>query len=258
MKEIAIVTGASGGMGKLFAESLEKHRKFDEVWVIARSADKLMELRNTIKAPVKAIPMDLGKEESYAEFERLLSEEKPRVSLLVNCAGYGKFDAFENLTMEENLGMIDLNCKALTALSYLSLPYMDKGSEILNVTSVAAFQPIPYIGVYGASKAYVLSFSRALGREVRKRGIRVFAVCPFWTRTAFFDRAVDKEKKAVIKKYVAMYDPNYIVDYTWKKMKTKKDYCIPGFKAKLQVLGVKLFPHTFVMNIWENQQGFNK
>ena len=254
MKEFAIVTGASGGMGKLFAESLEKHRKFDEVWVIARSADKLMELRNTIKAPVKAIPMDLGKEESYAEFERLLSEGKPRVSLLVNCAGYGKFDAFENLTMEENLGMIDLNCKALTALTYLSLPYMDNGSEILNVASVAAFQPIPYIGVYGASKAYVLSFSRALGREVRKRGIRVFAVCPFWTKTAFFDRAVDKEKKAVIKKYVAMYDPNYIVDYTWKKMKTKKDYCIPGFKAKLQVLAVKLLPHSIVMRVWENQQ----
>ena len=257
MKEIAIVTGASGGMGKLFAESLEKHRKVDEIWVIARSADKLVNLRNTVKAPVKAIPMDLCKEESYAEFERIISEEKPSVKLLVNCAGYGKFDAFENLTMEENIGMIDLNCKALTALTYLSLPYMDKGSEILNVASVAAFQPIPYIGVYGASKAYVLSFSRALGREVRKRGIRVFAVCPFWTKTAFFDRAVDKEKKAVIKKYVAMYDPNYIVDHTWKKMKTKKDYCIPGFKAKAQVLAVKLLPHSIVMRVWEKQQKFD-
>lgn len=258
MKEIAIVTGASGGMGKLFAESLEKHRKFDEVWVIARSADKLEQLKNTIKTPLKAIPMDLGREESYKEFEKLLSEEKPRVKLLVNCAGYGKFDAFENLTMEENLGMIDLNCKALTALTYLSLPYMVKGSEVLNVASVAAFQPIPYIGVYGASKAYVLSFSRALGREVRKRGIRVFAVCPFWTKTAFFERAIDKERTPVIKKYVAMYDPNYIVDYTWKKMKTKKDYCIPGFKAKLQVLAVKLLPHSIVMRVWENQQGFDK
>jgi len=255
VKNIAIITGASGGIGRCFAETCCQHGSYDEVWVIARNIEKLESLRSSVGCPLLVISADLGKEESYRYIENLLRKEKPVVKLLVNCAGYGKFDAFEKLSYEENMGMIDLNCRALTALTYIALPYMKEKSEILNVASVAAFQPIPYIGVYGASKAYVLSFSRALGREVGKRGIRVFAVCPFWTKTAFFDRAVDKDKKAVVKKYVAMYEPQYIADYTWKAMKKKnKDYCIPGFKAKAQVLAVKLLPHKLVMSVWQKQQ----
>lgn len=260
MKNIAVITGASGGIGKHFCETLSTHRTdFDEVWVIARSREKLEALKNTVPFAVRAIPLDLSKDDSYDEYKKLLEKEYPRVSLLVNCSGYGKFDATEKLSYEENIGMIDLNCRALTALTYLSLPYMDRGCEILNVASVAAFQPIPYVGVYGATKAYVLSFSRALGRELKSRGIRVFSVCPFWTKTDFFNRAVDKTKDAVVKKYVAMYEPSYIVRCTWRAMKNKRrDYCIPGFKSKLQVLAVKLLPHSIVMRVWERQQGLNK
>lgn len=260
MKNIAVITGASGGIGRCFTQTLSSHRSdYDEVWVIARSREKLESLKGSIPFDVKVVPLDLSRDESLEEYKALLEAEKPRVSLLVNCSGYGKFDATEKLSFGENIGMIDLNCRALTALTYLSLPYMDRGCEILNVASVAAFQPIPFVGVYGATKAYVLSFSRALGRELKTRGIRVFAVCPFWTRTDFFDRAVDKTKDAVVKKYVAMYEPSYIVRYTWNAMKNKRrDYCIPGFRAKLQVLAVKLLPHRLVMRVWEMQQGLNK
>ena len=125
----------------------------------------------------------------------------------------------------------------------------------MEIASVAAFQPIPYINVYGASKAYVLSFTRALSRELRPRGIHVMAVCPFWTKTAFFDRAVKKDSDTIVKKYTAMYTPEQIVSAAWRGIKhPKKDYCVPGFKAKLQVFGVKVLPHKWVMNIWLRQQ----
>ncbi|MBE6632283.1 MAG: SDR family NAD(P)-dependent oxidoreductase [Ruminococcaceae bacterium] len=254
-KKIAIITGASSGIGKQFALKLKDHGNYDEVWAIARNAERLAALRDELPFPVKTLSVDLTKSESIDELKKILAEEDPLISLLINCSGYGKFEAMAALTFEENVGMIDLNCRALTEMTYISLPYMEEGSEIVNIASVAAFQPIPYINVYGATKAYVLSFSRALNRELKGRGIRSFAVCPFWTKTAFFDRAVNEEKEAVVKKYAAMYEPEYIVDYAWKAMKNKnKDYCIPGLIAKMQVFMVKILPHKLIMSIWQSQQ----
>ncbi len=255
MKRIAVITGASSGIGRRFAETLASHGSYDEVWVIARSAERLEALKDVIPFPVRALPLDLAEPRSADEYKALLDMEKPEIALLINSSGYGKFDATVNLTLEENLGMVDLNCRALTAITYLSLPYMRRGSEILQIASVAAFQPIPYINVYGASKAYVLSFSRALGSELRKAGIRVLAVCPFWTKTAFFDRAVKKDKDAVVKKYAAMYETDFIVKKAWGALEgSKKDYVIPGFTAKIQTLSVKLLPHRFIMWVWKKQQ----
>ena len=255
MKKTAIITGASSGIGRQFALSLAEHGTYDEVWVIARNTERLEQLKSEMPFPVKAIPMDLQGKEYAENFKKLLEEEKPDISLLMNCAGFGIFDSVESTSFENNLGMIDLNCSALTAMTLLSLPYMSEGSEIINIASVAAFQPIPYINIYAASKAYVLYFSRALNRELKSRGIRVFAVCPFWTKSRFFDRAIEKDKEPVVKKYVAMYTPDYIVKTTWKAMKNKrKDYVIPGFKARMQAFGVKLLPHTMVMSVWQKQQ----
>lgn len=254
MKNIAIITGASSGMGRIFAQTLHTHGAYDEVWAIARSAGPLEALGESVKFPVRPIAMDLTRAEELGKLRALLEAEKPRVALLINCSGYGRFDAFEDTSLEDCLGMIDLNCRALTAVTHMALPYMDAGCEVLNIASVAAFQPVPWIGVYGASKAYVLSFSRALARELGRRGIRVFAVCPFWTKTAFFGRAVDDGKPAVVKKFVAMYEPEYIVRYAWRRMKGRGDHCIPGFKAKLQVLAVKVLPHKLVMDVWQKQQ----
>ena len=254
MKNIAIITGASSGMGREFVKSLKDHMNVEEVWVIARSEDKLRALQKETPVPVRPVPLDLSNPAFIEELSALLQAEKPDVRLLINASGYGKFDAVEKLSMEEDLGMIDLNCRALTAMTKLVLPYMNGGAKILQIASVAAFQPIPYINVYGATKAYVLSFSRALNRELKKRGIQVTALCPFWTKTAFFDRAVRKNEEAVVKKYVAMYEPSFIVDRAWKALRKGKDYVVPGFKAKMQVALVKILPHSLVMNVWMNQQ----
>lgn len=257
MKNIAIITGASSGIGREFVKTLKDHMNVEEVWVIARSEDKLRALQEETPIPVRPVPLDLSDPAFIGKMESLLATEKPDVRLLINASGYGKFDAVEKLSMEDDLGMIDLNCRALAAMTKLALPYMHSGAKVIEIASVAAFQPIPYINVYGASKAFVLSFSRALNRELKKRGIHVMALCPFWTKTAFFDRAVRKNEDAVVKKYVAMYDTSFIVDRAWKALSRGKDHVVPGFKAKAQVALVKLLPHSIVMSVWMKQQKLN-
>lgn len=254
MKTIAVITGASSGMGRRFAETLEEFGTFDEVWAIARRAERLEELKETVPYPLRPLAMDLTDRQSYKTYAALLAEEKPQIGLLINASGFGKFRATLDEPLEVNLNMVDLNCQALQALCQLSIPYMAPGSKIVNIASVAAFQPTPYINVYAATKAFVLSYSRSLNREMKSRGIHVMAACPFWTKSEFFDRAIDEGKPRVVKKYVAMYTPAQVVARTWKDLKKGKDVSICGFKAKGQTFLTKLLPHGFVMNFWLNQQ----
>ena len=254
MKKIAVITGASSGMGKVFACTADQMGPFDEVWVIARRRERLEELRGQIPFPLRPLALDLSRRESYEEYARLLSQEQPEVALLVNASGFGRFEAVAASSAADNLNMMDLNCGAVMALCQHTLPYMHRGARIVNIASVAAFQPIPYIAVYAASKAFVLSFSRALNRELRPRGIRVTAVCPFWTRTAFFDRAIDRQKQAVVKKYTAMYEPEEIVARAWRDVKRGRDVSEYGFVARGQALLAKLLPHSLVMDVWQRQQ----
>ena len=256
MKNICVITGASSGIGKEFFMTLAKDKdfSFDEFWVIARGEDKLKELSKFSDIPVRAVALDLSDENSYESYKKLLEEEQPKISLFVNCSGYGKFESVEKVGYDANLNMIDLNVKATVAMDYLSLKYMDNGCGIINIASVAAYQPIPYINTYGATKAFVLNFTRALSMEVRNRGIKVLAVCPFWTKTQFFDRAVNNEADPVVQKYVAMYDPKDIVKRAIRDYKKGKSVSLFGFVTKLQLLGVKLMPTALVMRVWMAQQ----
>jgi short-subunit dehydrogenase len=253
MKHIAVITGASSGMGKEFALTLKDHGVYDEVWAIARSAENLEHLRPLIPFNLKVLPLDLTKPESLDVYKEELEKEKPHIGLLINASGFGIFDSLERSRMEDTEGMIDLNCKALVKMTKLSLPYMSAGSKIIQIASMAAFQPIPYINVYGASKAFVLSFSRALNREVEKKGIHCMAVCPYWTRTKFFERAIDPDKQ-VVKKYIVMYEPENIVKRAWKDLARGKDVSIYGVIARGQAALCKILPHKLVMDIWQKQQ----
>ena len=252
--KIAIVTGASSGIGKTFCQMLKNYFTFDEIWVIARRLDRLEELKKELPFKVKTISMDLSIGQSFEQLKSLLEEEKPQVELLINCSGFGRFEKSTDTDFATNLNMIDLNCKAVVSSCTVVLPYMSMGARIINIASVAALQPIPYINVYGATKAFVLSYSRALNRELKDKKISVTAVCPFWTKTEFFDRAVSKDKNPVVKKYVAMYKPEQIVKRAYRDAIKRKDVSFYGFKARGQALLVKLLPHSIVMNVWLNQQ----
>ena len=171
MKKICVITGASSGIGKEFFTEIaaDTHFSFDEYWVIARNASRLEELRSLTDTPIKVIPLDLSKESSFEEYKRLLEEEKPRISLLVNCSGFGKFESTVKVGYEVTMNMIDLNAKATAAIDIISLDYMKGGDGIINIASVAGYQPIPYINTYGATKAFVLNFTRALAEEVKHK-----------------------------------------------------------------------------------------
>lgn len=254
MKKIAVITGASSGMGRDFVRLIGERESFDEVWVIARRLDKLESLAEECPFPIRAIPLDLTDSASFCEYSRMLREQEPDVALLVNCSGYGKFGRYDDIELEDKFGMIDLNCKALVAMTELTLPYMKAGAHIVELDSLSSFQPVPYIGVYGASKAFVLSYSRSLDRELAERGIRVCAVCPGWVRTEFFDRAKTKNEKAVTY-YNKVWESEDVVRTALRDAYKGKDVSIHGFSVRAQVLLTKLLPHSLVMNIWLRQQG---
>lgn len=255
---IAIVTGASSGMGKEFVKKIDNYN-LDEIWVIALDLEGLEALKSECKTKLKVFALDLTCNESFEIYKKELEENKPNVKYLFNCSGYGKFGRYDEIEIKQSANMIDLNCRALMIMSELTIPYMNKGSKILEIASVAAYQPIPYMGVYGASKAFVLSYSRALSVELKNKGISVTCLCPFWTKTKFFDRAKDTNAKVeVVTKYVAMYTPEFVTKQALKALEKEKLVVIPGFKAKLQCFLVTILPKKLVMKIWCMQQKMNK
>lgn len=252
--KIAIVTGASSGMGREFVRQLHHYIQPDVIWAIARRKSALEALSAETPIPVRPIMLDLGCEASFREFAALLEAEKPEVELLVNAAGFGKFGDFEGIPMEEDLKMIDLNCKALVAMTRITLPYMHRGSHILQLDSLSAFQPVPYITTYGATKAFVLSYTRACNAELKPQGIRMMAMNPAWVKTEFFNHAFQTNQSKV-QYFNYVYEAKDVVATGLRDLyRTKKDVSIHGLPVKLQVLGVKLLPHSLVMKVWMKQQ----
>ena len=255
MKKIIVVTGASSGMGKEFLiQILEKEKDVDEIWAIARREERLIKLKTEVSEKIVPIKLDLSEESELLKYKERVEEEKPNIIVLANCAGFGIFEHSENIKTEIKLNMIDLNVKAPVAMIDYSLPYMKKGAKIMNIASCASFQPIPYINDYAATKSFLLSYSRALNRELKYKGIHVLAVTPYWTKTEFFDRAIDEKKKKVVINYNAMYDPTEVMKLAIKDLYTRKDVSIYGFVNRGQRLLTKVLPHSLVMKVWTNQQ----
>ena len=251
MKRIAIITGASSGMGRELVLQLPQWEQFDELWVIARRAERLEALKEEVSIPVRPVSLDLTDADALRHYADLLETAKPNVGLLANISGFGKFGRYDQIPLEDSLRMIDLNCKALVAMTELTLPYMKRGAKILNLDSLSAFQPVPYINVYGSTKAFVLSFSRAIGKELEKENIRVLAVCPGWVTTEFFDRAVTDDTITYYNKYVTA---EQVVERALRDMKKGKDVSVCGASVRAQVRLTKLLPHRLVMAIWCRQQ----
>lgn len=252
MKNIAVISGASSGMGREFVYALDKEHNFDEIWAIARREDRLLELQDNVRAKIRPVVLDLLDRESLTEFKSLLEAEKPCVKVLVNAAGFGLFGTYTEMDMEKQLQIIDLNDRALTGMTYICLPYMSEGSQIYNMGSMSSFQPVPYINVYGASKAYVLSFSKALRVELCQRKIRVMAVCPGWIQTEFFSHAIHDDTVNYFNRY---YGPKEVIAKAVKDMRRNKPVSVLGFPERMQVLAVKLLPTWLVLKTWCKQQG---
>ena len=250
--KIAVITGASSGMGREFVYAIDKEFELDEIWVIARREEKLRELNDRCRTAVRPVALDLLERESYQKYKEMLETEKPEIQVLVNAAGFGLFGTFTEMDMDKQLDIIQLNDQALTAVSHISIPYMPAGSHLVNLASNSSWQPVPYINVYGASKAYVMSFSRALGVELQNRGIHVMAVAPGWIKTEFFDHAVHDD---TIKYYDRYYTAEQVIERAMKDQRKKKAVSILGLPVRMQVRLVKHLPVSLIMKTWCRQQG---
>ena len=247
--KIMVVTGASSGIGREFAKQLSaRYGKMDEIWIIARRKELLEKLRAELRIPVRIFAMDLTRADDLEQFKSYLADQKPDIKLLVNCAGYGKVGKFEDLDIDEQCGMIDLNCKALTMFTGICLPYISSHSRIINVASAAAFCPQPRFNVYAATKSYVLSFSRALNLELKDRKITVTAVCPGPVDTEFFTIAGDNGPEYKKKMRVPA---EKVVDKAIKDAAFGNELSVYGAMMKTAEVGSKIVPHKVLMRFFK-------
>lgn len=248
MKKIAIITGASSGMGREFVRQLNKcTTTLDEVWVIARREERLTALQKEIdNFPLRIAALDICKEKDLDILAGMLEREHPVVRLLVNAAGMGKAGRFEDLTRKEVQNIVELNDKALVSITHMVLPYMNKPGNIIELASASAFMPQKEFAVYAASKAFVLSFSRALYAELKKQGITVTAVCPGPVDTEFLKISNGEKKQKRIKKLVTI-QPEPVVAKALRDAKAGKELSVYGMPMKAVSIAAKLLPHKLFL-----------
>ncbi len=229
MKNLAIVTGASSGTGALFAQALDKGMggPLDEIWLVARREDRLNDLASTLNHTTRVLALDLTEEYSFDLIEKALADDEEIVNVqwLINSAGFGKFGDFSQIGEELNVDMVRLNCLAQVQMCYHCLRYMHAGSRIINMASVAAFLPQPYVSVYAASKRFTLDFTRSLDFELHDVGIYATAVCPKFMHTEFLADPGDPEKVANLLA-VGFEDPARVVRKAIAASLAGKNTCI--------------------------------
>lgn len=245
MKRIAIVTGATGGIGQEFIRQLMGY-DLDEIWAVARSVDKLNKLRETYGEKLVPVQADLSKMNGINTIIDMLAEQKHDVRFLINNAGLAKMASYKNFTLDEINGTVDINCKAPVMLCNICIPYMQSGSSILNISSASAFQPNPYINLYASSKAFLRNYSRALNVELEGTGITVTAVCPGWVDTEM----LQKEANGQMVHFPGMVKPRRVVRKALRDADKKRDMSVCSLYVKCQHLNVKLIPQRLVMKIW--------
>ena len=191
-KRVAIITGASSGLGRECARQLDAQQVADELWLVARNEKALTDVAGELDTPSRAVAADLTSEADIANIRATLSAEDPRVTFLVNAAGFGKFGDWQTISDAAVDSMIDLNCRAAVDVTDAAFPYLHPGSQVLEICSTAGFQPIPGLNVYAATKAFLLSYTQTLHYELSPAGIHVTAVCPYWVKDTEFIGIAEK------------------------------------------------------------------
>ncbi len=250
--KIAIVTGASSGMGKeAVIQIADRFGGLDEIWAIARREERLRNLKRQLPVPLRILPLDLTEEDDLNTLRKELKEHTPDVKILINSAGYGKIGKVGDLSLTDETGMVRLNCEALCAVTHLVLPYMSDHSRIIQFASSAAFLPQPKFAIYAATKSFVLSYSRALNAELKPRDISVTAVCPGPVRTEFFDIAETTGHVPLYKK-LTMADPKKVVRLALRDSMMGKNVSVYGPLMKAFSLLCKIVPHDILLKVMEH------
>lgn len=247
MKEVALITGASSGIGRDMAMDLAS-RSWDII-VIARREENLIALQDEIESKystkVYVWPMDVTLESNLLALETKIKEHDFFVSLLINNAGFGSSGYFHTLDIDRELNMIDLNIKALVKLCHMFSRIMvdNRRGNIINVGSVAAFQPGPGMSTYFASKAFVLHFTEGLHEELSKFGVSCSCLCPGTTKTEFFDvaEAMDLEASPI-----PSMSSEKVAKIAIEGIEQSKVVVIPGLFNQIMAVSIRFIPRIVV------------
>ncbi|MEM7594991.1 MAG: SDR family oxidoreductase [Cyanobacteria bacterium P01_A01_bin.83] len=249
----ALITGASSGIGEVFARELAS--KQTDLVLVARSQDKLeqlaIELRDKYQIKTVIIAQDLTEANSGKSIFDVVTKQGLTIDLLINNAGFGDYGAFSDRPLDKQLAMIQLNIAAVVELTGWFLPLMQQRRDgaIVNISSIAGFQPIPFMSVYAATKAFVLSFSEALWSENKDLGVKVLAVCPGPTESKFFDRA-DFPDSATGLNGMTMTEPEKVVQETFKALdKGQSNIVTGGFVNQVVVNIPRLVPRDLLVGV---------
>ena len=253
-KNIAIVTGASSGLGKEFVKLLVKEDDLDEIHVLSRNEEKLQSLKSEFGDKIKPYSIDLSDIEKIKTFGKYLENLNVNVKILINNAGFAKFCSYEDISIDESLNMIDLNISAVVAMGLICIPYMERNSHIINIASQAAFQPVPYQNIYSSTKSFVKNYSQALNVELKDKGITVTAVCPGWIKTDLFSRGCINAKKGT-KNFVFMVTPDVVAKKALEDAYKDKDISVYGLYVNICRFATKILPEKLIMKVWLLQQG---
>lgn len=246
---IAIITGASSGLGSQFARELYG-RGVRDFWFIARRGDRMQALARELGVDAKIICADLTSKEGIMEITAALEAERPMVDFLINAAGFGNFGRFDELKNGEAERMIDLNVKALVLITEMTVPYMARGGRIIQLGSSSAFTPLPNFNVYAASKAFVVHYSKALRFELKKYGISVTCFCPCWVNTEFIGVA-NKNPNASGPKYVfPIMEEDKVVRRCVRAAMRRRSMYVTNWFAKMQHVLYKLVPDGLLTRAW--------
>ena len=245
---LAIITGASSGIGKEFARQL-KAKGVDEFWLVARREEMMAELSEELGVTCKIIKADLATDEGIEIYRSALEEEKPRVNYLINAAGFGVYGAFNEVEELLVKKMIDLNVKALVLITHMTVPYMELGGRIVQMGSGSCFTPLPYFNIYSSSKVFVLHYTKSLNYELEKYGVRATCFCPGYVETEFLGKA-EKPGVLVPKEYKPLLKCDAIVAGCIKAMEKGKVMYVTNWYTKLQHVLFKILPDFVLTKIW--------
>ena len=239
---IAVITGATGDIGEEFVRALKD--EVDLVWAVGRNDDKLRALCRKYGDRIVPVRADLADLSSVMELCRRIETLKPEIRYLVNNAGTARMAPVSEFSLEEISSMLEINTKAATLLCRAAIPFMAKGSYILNIASASAFQPNPYIALYSAGKSYLLSFTRSLNVELKD--VTCTAVCPGWVDTQMIP-GMSKGKKI---RYPGMVTADKVVRDALRDCRRGKDVSVCSAYYRFTRFYSKIMPHKVIMRQW--------
>lgn len=252
--KIALITGASSGMGREYARQIDKMKECDEIWIVARREERLNALKAELSTVVRVFPFDLTDSGQLASLIEAVRSSGAEVKYLVNAAGFGKFGDYSEVGLTDIAGMIDLNDKALVLLTTALIPQMKRGSHIIEMCSISAYLPLENLSVYAASKAFVLSYCYALRSELKKTGITVTAVCPGWVDTEFAACAHNGDGVNGPKDLKPITTADKVVKKAIRAANKNKAVSICGVTWKAMRVMTKVLPKSVGMAFWHSMQ----